>query len=110
VIVSFCLILSGTIVSFARHHDYVSSADALRRLTQPGAAPNNLQHLADGLRHGRGQALVLAGLLVLLATPVLRVAISIVAFARERDGVYVVLTSTVLALLALSFLFGKAGG
>lgn len=40
-----------------------------------------------------------------MATPVLRVLVSVVAFAVERDGLYVVLTLIVLGLLSFS-LFG----
>jgi len=52
-----------------------------------------------------GEALVQAGLVVLILTPVARVALSAVAFAFERDRLYVVLTLIVLAIL----LFGLTG-
>jgi uncharacterized membrane protein len=45
-----------------------------------------------------------AGLLVLIATPVFRVGVSIVGFARERDWLYVALAGVVLALLAVSLI------
>ncbi|MFY9728330.1 MAG: DUF1634 domain-containing protein [Bryobacteraceae bacterium] len=48
------------------------------------------------------QALIFAGLLLLIATPVARVACSLVAFALERDRVYVVCTLLVLAVLLYS--------
>lgn len=50
-------------------------------------------------------ALAQAGLLVLLATPVLRVMASVVAFALEGDRLYVAITVGVLAILLLS-IFG----
>jgi uncharacterized membrane protein len=53
---------------------------------------------------------VLLGLLMLIATPVMRVAASIFAFVYEHDYVYVTITAIVLALLLLSFVLGKAGG
>ena len=46
------------------------------------------------------------GLLLLIATPVLRVAFSVAAFALEGDRIYVVITLIVLAIL----LFSLAGG
>jgi len=52
---------------------------------------------------------MVAGLLVLIATPVLRVALSVVGFALQRDWVYVGLTVLVLLVLLGSFLVGKAG-
>lgn len=63
----------------------------------------------DGVAHWRGDVFVIPGLLLLIATPVLRVFVSIIAFALEKDRVYVVITSVVLALLILSFVLGKAG-
>jgi len=51
--------------------------------------------------------MVAFGLLVLIATPVTRVAVSIVAFIRMRDRRYVVITTVVLALLLLSFFLGS---
>ncbi len=48
------------------------------------------------------------GLFVLIATPFVRVAGSIVAFARERDLRYVVITAVVLAVMCLSVVLGKA--
>ena len=48
------------------------------------------------------------GLLVLIATPFVRVAGSIVAFARERDRRYVLVTAVVLAVMCLGVVLGKA--
>lgn len=56
-----------------------------------------------------GTRLLTAGLLVLIATPVLRVAVSVAVFARQGDRTFVLVTGGVLALLVLSFLLGKAG-
>ena len=50
----------------------------------------------------RGRGLIQLGLLVLIATPVARVAFSLFAFARQRDRTYVVVTGFVLVLLVLS--------
>ncbi len=47
-------------------------------------------------------SLIQLGLVVLVLTPVARVAFSVVAFAVQRDRLYVVLTSVVLIVLALS--------
>lgn len=50
--------------------------------------------------HSRG--LIQLGLLILIATPVARVAFSVIAFAAERDWLYVVVTLIVLAVLLYS--------
>jgi len=53
----------------------------------------------------RGQGIIQLGLLLLIATPVARVAFSIFGFAEERDGLYVVFTVIVFSVLLYS-LFG----
>ncbi len=48
------------------------------------------------------------GLLLLIATPVMRVALSALLFFRRRDRVFAGITMVVLALLLLSLLLGKS--
>jgi uncharacterized membrane protein len=57
--------------------------------------------LADLLLH--------AGLVILMATPVLRVAVSIVAFARRREWPFVAFTGVVLVLLIAGILVAVSG-
>jgi uncharacterized membrane protein len=54
-----------------------------------------------------GDAIAQLGLLLLIATPVARVAFTLVAFALQRDRTYVVITTIVLALLVYALVFGK---
>jgi uncharacterized membrane protein len=52
------------------------------------------------------EVVILAGLLVLIATPVARVIFSMAAFALERDWEYVALTAVVLGVLTYSIVVG----
>ena len=80
----------------------------MKRLTQPGAAlPHTLRDVVAGVRGLRGQALVTVGLLLLIATPVVRVGVSILAFFYQRDRIFTLITTVVLCLLLLSFVLGK---
>lgn len=65
----------------------------------------DLHSIFAGVAGFRGRAIVQFGLLLLIATPVARVIFSAVAFALERDFLYVSLTLCVLAVLFFS-LFG----
>ena len=58
---------------------------------------------------GRGRGLIQLGLLLLIATPIARVAFSIVGFAIERDRLYVAFTLIVLAILLFSLLGSGMG-
>ncbi len=64
----------------------------------------------SGIVQSAGQfhsdGLIQLGLLLLLATPIARVAFSVFAFAVQRDWVYVVFTLAVLTILAYSTAFG----
>jgi uncharacterized membrane protein len=62
-----------------------------------------------GVMHGRGQGLIQLGLLLLIATPIARVAASIVGFAIERDRLYVIFTLIVLVVLLYSLLGSGIG-
>lgn len=110
VVVSLLVVVAGTVVSFVHHPAYLYSATDLGYLTKPGGAvPRTLDDVAAGVRAGRGQAIVVAGLLLLVATPVLRVAVAVVAFLLQKDRVFALITAVVLALLLLSFFLGRAG-
>jgi uncharacterized membrane protein len=108
---SILLIVAGTALTFAHHRQYVSSPAELARLTRPGSAvPQSLAEVLSGAAELRGQSIVAAGLLLLILTPVVRVATSILAFVAQRDRRYVLITSAVLLLLLLSFVLGRAAG
>lgn len=47
-----------------------------------------------------------AGLIILMATPVARVVISVAEYAAQRDWPFMALTLAVLAMLAVSFVLG----
>jgi uncharacterized membrane protein len=70
--------------------------------------PDELRSLRDvvvGAFQLRSASVIQLGLLLLIATPIARVAISLVAFARQRDRMYVLITAIVLGLL----LYGLIG-
>jgi uncharacterized membrane protein len=67
--------------------------------------PADLSHVGGIVRAAvdlRGRGLIQLGLLLLIATPVARVAVSLVAFFRQRDRVYTGVTAFVLGLLLAS--------
>ena len=67
---------------------------------------SSIGDVARGVVLLHGQAIVMLGILLLIATPVVRVAISIVLFAVQRDRRFVVITSAVLVLLLISLVTG----
>ena len=110
VIISLIIVVGGLLLSFFHHHEYLHSKPSLQRLTTPGRAfPRTIAGVLAGMRQMRGEAIIMAGLVLLIATPVLRVAVSIIAFVFEKDRTFVILTTIVLGLLILSFFLGTSG-
>src|SRR5262249_30648914 len=99
------------VFTFVHHPQYVTSKADLGALTSPDAVyPHTIRDVVAQAAGHRGQAMVMLGLLLLIATPIARVAFSAVGFLVERDRVYVAITIIVLALLVLSLLFGGSEG
>jgi uncharacterized membrane protein len=103
VLLSGALLVAGGMVYLARHgsepphyRNFAGEPSDLR--TIPGI-------VADAVSF-RGRGIIQLGLLFLIATPVVRVAFSAVAFALERDWLYVAVTSVVLAVLLFSLVGG----
>jgi len=101
VILAAAVVLLGAVVYLAHHGldamDYSSfhgDPEFLRSLTG----------IVRGAFHLSGRAVIQLGLVILIATPVARVAFSAVAFAIERDYLYVWITLFVLAVLLYSLL------
>src|SRR5262249_20649700 len=69
--------------------------------------PGTLGQVEVGLLAWQPQAIIMLGLLLLIATPVIRVATSMIAFALERDRKYVIITFIVLVILLFSLLLSQ---
>lgn len=69
--------------------------------------PAFLRHPGLLFRHlatGDGAAIIQFGILLLIATPIARVVFAVIAFAIERDRLYVAVSLFVLAVLLISLL------
>ena len=70
------------------------------------AVPTSVAAAIRGALHGDGLSLIAIGMLVLMATPVARVAILAAGWFREGDRRYAAVAAAVLAILALSVALG----
>jgi uncharacterized membrane protein len=103
------VILSATIIliGFLLLLVYIGGQPGL--VVSIGTFPHSLSQVWSGLKVLQPQAIIATGLLLLIATPVITVSTSLVAFAIERDRRFVVIASVVLAILLASMLIGKGG-
>ena len=69
--------------------------------------PSTPSEIFAGLMSLKPYGIMMAGLLLLIFTPVFRVGVSIIAFFLEKDYLYVVITSIVFIILIVSFILGK---
>jgi uncharacterized membrane protein len=115
VVVSAVLIAVGVALLFLTGYTgYSGSFSDLAGLVHysqntAGRFPTTPGDVLTGLAQFKPYALIALGLLLLIATPVIRVAASVVIFLLERDYAYVLITFIVLVVLIISFLLGKAG-
>ncbi|KFF00246.1 membrane protein [Chryseobacterium formosense] len=65
-------------------------------------------HFWDTLCKGEGMAIIQLGILMLIFTPLMRIIFALIGYLKEKDYVYVVISSIVLAIMAVSFFTGYA--
>lgn len=70
---------------------------------------NSLRAILRDLLPPRSQAVIEAGILLLIVTPVLSVGTAAVAFAIEGDWLYFLIAAFVFAVLLLGFALGGGG-
>lgn len=111
VIVSAAIIIAGlALLIISRHSGYGASFDIVKLLyfdeskTPHGFYPTNLQTVLNDVLSLKPFAIIDLGLIILIATPVLRVGMSILLFWLEGDRRYVAITTLVLTVLILSIL------
>jgi len=106
VLVSSVVVVLGVVLALAKY-GLLSASDFLTYL--PNQIPHgtfkvDLADLATGLLVLDPFSVIELGVIVLLATPVARVLLSVFLFAAEGDRTYVYITVTVLVLLLFSIL------
>jgi uncharacterized membrane protein len=107
VLLSATVVLLGGIYYLVRHGDQPADFHHFHALPGPDRI---VGQIVSGALHQRGRSIIQTGILLLIATPIARVAVSLVGFALERDGKYVVITAVVLVVLLYSFISGAVAG
>ncbi len=71
-----------------------------------GADLNTITGVVHGVAHLNSKSIIEFGLLLLIATPVTRVVFCVIGFARQKDRLYVLISSVVLVILLYSLTKG----
>jgi len=108
---SVVILAVGLGMMFAHHSDYTSFTGSFsyHSLTsRKSGFPHSFGGLVTSLKAGQGRGVVVVGILVLILTPILRVAVGVLSFMYEKDPPMTIVTLYVLAVLIASFFLGGA--
>jgi uncharacterized membrane protein len=103
VITAACVAFAGGI-----WHLWARGAEIPRYASFAGE-PAHLRNIGDIVQAAfslKSDAVIQLGIVILISVPILRVAVSIIAFAFERDWLYCGVTALVLAILLFSLIGG----
>ena len=99
VALSVAVMILGLALSFVRHPPTVKTMESTHFKTNPAV-------IWHGVMHGHGVEIIELGIFLLVLTPIMRVAMSVVLFAfYDHDWIYTLVTLGVLLLTLASLLF-----
>ena len=111
VVVSVAVIAVGLVLMFAHHSAYlpISGHFSFHKLTaQSTPFPHSFSALGSSISHLQGRGIIVLGVLILILTPILRVAVGVISFLYEEDIPMALITLYVLAVLIGSFFLAGA--
>jgi len=105
VIVSISVVFVGGVIYIYRH------GGAVPNYSKFNGVPNfvQLHGIINGIINLRGRSIIQAGIILLIATPILRIVFSTVSFVLEKDYLYVGISLLVLLIIIISSISGHAG-
>lgn len=101
VIAACILMFAGAVLYLLRHGGERESYAAFRG--QPTAL-ESVSGILSAARAGEARGIIQLSVLLLIATPVMRVAFAVWAFARQKQWIFSLVSLTVLGLLAFGLL------
>jgi len=107
VVLSISLIVLGIAITHVRHPEFRTETMPLDAVSK--VAPDFPHTASDTLfymEHFRGRGFVVAGILILILTPVASTIASIVAYARLKDRAFVLISVGILLVLLIGFYIG----
>jgi uncharacterized membrane protein len=105
VIVSISVVFVGGVIYIYRH------SGSIPNYSKFNGVPDYVQlhGIINGIINLRGRSIIQAGIILLIATPIMRIVFSTVSFALEKDYLYVGISLLVLLIIIISSINGHAG-
>ncbi len=106
VIIAMLIVFCGGLIYVYRHghetasyHIFNGEPDFLK----------SIKGIFNGVSEIKGRAIIQTGIIVLIATPIVRILLSVFSFLLEKDYLYVGITLIVLCIITISMLSGIGG-
>ncbi|MCZ2459496.1 MAG: DUF1634 domain-containing protein [Chitinophagales bacterium] len=106
VILSSIVVIAGGIIYLFHHGSTSPDYTTFHGLLLPF---HSMSEVWNGVMELRGEAIIQLGVILLIATPIARVAFSVVGFIWEKDLLYIFLTLLVLGIILTSMFLGVKG-
>jgi uncharacterized membrane protein len=106
VFISISVVFLGGVIYIYRHGHEMADYHLFKGIpvfVQTGVG------IINGIFTFRGRAIIQAGIILLIATPIIRVVFSAIGFVLEKDYLYIGITLLVLSIIFISMLTGHAG-
>ncbi|HTZ57123.1 MAG TPA: DUF1634 domain-containing protein [Acidobacteriaceae bacterium] len=94
------VVLAGATLYLLRDH---GTAPDYRHFHGIPIPADKFAPVLQGVRRLDSRSIIHLGILILVATPIMRVAFCLYSFARQKDKIYVLVSGIVLAVLLYSF-------
>ena len=105
-IVSVSVVFIGGVLFLVRHGHTVADYRTFKGIPD---FVRNQSGIMYGILSFKGQAIIQLGIVLLIATPILRVIFSAIGFVLEKDYLYLGISLLVLSIIFFSALSGHAG-
>jgi uncharacterized membrane protein len=104
VIIASSIVLIGGIAYLFQHGQ--GAIPPYHTFVGESAGFTTFSQIINGVVKGQSKGIVQFGVMVLIATPILRIAFSLVGFILEKDRLYIIITAVVLSIMLFSIFGG----
>jgi uncharacterized membrane protein len=105
-VVSVSVVFIGGVLFLVRHGHTIADYRTFKGIPDFVRNPSGILY---GILAFKGQAIIQLGIVLLIATPILRVIFSAIGFVLEKDYLYLGISLLVLSIIFFSALNGHAG-
>lgn len=110
-VLRYGVLLSGSVAIIGGIWYLYQQGSGIPHYTEFNGEPagyTSLTGIIKGLANGSATEIIQLGVVILIATPIIRIAFSLVSFILEKDKLYTIITLIVLCIILFSMFGGLA--